>query len=159
MLNLKNNQTKKMSIQVPDDAIQARPHVVQADKFIQQGALSPTAKRVVFEARGDLFTVPAEKGNARNLTNSPAWRERDPVWSPDGKWIAYLSDRSGEYEIYLRKGDGEGDETRVTTDGDASATRCAGRPTARSCCSPTAGSATSTWISTRRSQSSSTRIP
>ena len=62
--------------------------------------------------------MPAEKGNARNLTNTPAWRERDPVWSPDGKWIAYLSDRSGEYEICLRKGDGEGDETRVTTDGE-----------------------------------------
>ncbi len=117
VLNLKNNQTQKLVVRVPDDEIQARPHIVQADKYIQQGTLSPTAKRAVFEARGDLFTVPAEKGNARNLTNSPAWRERDPVWSPDGKWIAYLSDRSGEYEICLRRSDGEGDETRVTTDG------------------------------------------
>jgi len=118
VFDLKSNQTRKLSIRVPDDAVQARPHIVQADQTIHQGGLSPTAKRVVFAARGDLFTVPAEKGSARNLTDTPAWRERDPAWSPDGKWIAYYSDRTGEYEIYLRPSDGTGEEIRVTADGE-----------------------------------------
>jgi tricorn protease len=69
-------------------------------------ALSPTGKRVVVEARGEIFTIPAEKGDVRNLTNSGSSAERDPAWSPDGKWISYFSDKSGEYRLYIEAQDG-----------------------------------------------------
>lgn len=69
-------------------------------------ALSPTGKRIVVEARGEIFTIPAEKGDVRNLTNSAGSAEREPAWSPDGKWISYFSDRSGEYRLYLEAQDG-----------------------------------------------------
>lgn len=68
--------------------------------------LSPTGKRVVAEARGEVFTIPAEKGDVRNLTNSSGSAERDPAWSPDGKYISYFSDRSGEYKLYVQEQDG-----------------------------------------------------
>jgi tricorn protease len=69
-------------------------------------ALSPTGKRAVVEARGEVFTIPAEKGDARNLTNSSAAADRDPSWSPDGKWISYFSDASGEYQLVIASQDG-----------------------------------------------------
>jgi tricorn protease len=73
---------------------------------ILNAAISPTGQRAVFEAHGDIFTVPAEKGDARNLTDTSAAAERDPSWSPDGKSIAYFSDASGEYQLFLRDQDG-----------------------------------------------------
>ena len=69
-------------------------------------ALSPTGKRAVIEARGEIFTVPAEKGDVRDLTNSSGSAERDPAWSPDGKFISYFSDKSGEYRLYIEAQDG-----------------------------------------------------
>src|SRR5207342_2293484 len=69
-------------------------------------ALSPTGKRVAVEARGEIFTVPAERGDVRNLTNSSASAEREPAWSPDGKSLSYFSDRSGEYALYIEAADG-----------------------------------------------------
>ena len=69
-------------------------------------AISPTGRRVAVEARGEIFTIPAEKGDVRNLTNSSSSAERDPAWSPDGKWISYFSDRSGEYRLYIEGQDG-----------------------------------------------------
>ncbi len=69
-------------------------------------ALSPTGKRVVAEARGEIFTIPAEKGDARNLTNSSASAERDPAWSPDGKYVSWFSDKSGEYKLVIAEQDG-----------------------------------------------------
>src|SRR5262249_13914222 len=69
---------------------------------IQNARISPTGVRAVIEARGEILTVPAAKGDVRNLTNTPASADRDPAWSPDGKWIAYFSDASGEYALCLR---------------------------------------------------------
>jgi tricorn protease len=69
-------------------------------------ALSPTGKRAAVEARGEIFTIPAEKGDARNLTNSSGSAEKDPAWSPDGKWISYFSDASGEYQLVIASQDG-----------------------------------------------------
>jgi tricorn protease len=69
-------------------------------------ALSPTGKRVVVEARGEIFTIPADKGDVRNLTNSSGSAERDPAWSPDGKWVSYFSDKSGEYQLVIEAQDG-----------------------------------------------------
>ncbi len=69
-------------------------------------AVSPTGKRIVVEARGEIFTIPAEKGDIRNLTNSSGSAERDPAWSPDGKYVSYFSDRSGEYKLVIESQDG-----------------------------------------------------
>ena len=69
-------------------------------------ALSPTGKRVVVEARGEIFTIPAEKGDVRNLTTSSGSAERDPAWSPDGKFVSYFSDKSGEYKLVIEAQDG-----------------------------------------------------
>jgi tricorn protease len=75
-------------------------------KEVQHIALSPTGVRVIAEAHGDIFTLPAEKGDIRNLTRTPGTAERDPSWSPDGKSIAYFSDASGEYQLYIRDQEG-----------------------------------------------------
>jgi tricorn protease len=69
-------------------------------------AISPTGKRVVVEARGEIFTIPADKGDVRNLTNSSGSAERDPAWSPDGKFVSYFSDKSGEYKVVIEAQDG-----------------------------------------------------
>jgi tricorn protease len=79
------------------------PHIAKIDaKEIQNWNVSPTGVRAVFEAHGDIFTVPAEKGDVRNLTNTSDAAEREPAWSADGQTIAYFSDASGEYKLYLR---------------------------------------------------------
>jgi tricorn protease len=110
---------RKLSIRVTGDLPHTLPYFKDVASDIQSAGLSPSGKRAVFEARGEIFTVPAEKGEVRNLTESPGVREMSPAWSPDGLTIAYLSDRTGEYEIWLRKSDGSGEERRVTRGGGA----------------------------------------
>ncbi|MEM9594515.1 MAG: protease, partial [Acidobacteriota bacterium] len=99
----------------------ARPGAVPAFDDVSDNlgdaSLSPNGKRVVFDARGDLFSVPAEHGPTRNLTRSQGVREHSPSWSPDGQWIAYLSDASGEYELYLLPRSG-GEPRQLTNDGE-----------------------------------------
>jgi len=79
-------------------------------------ALSPTGKRVVLEARGEIFTIPAEKGDIRNLTHSSGSAERDPAWSPDGKYVSYFSDKSGEYKLVIESQDGIAPPREITLD-------------------------------------------
>jgi tricorn protease len=117
VLQLPSEKTAPILVLVPDDRPATRAEYRNVAKWTGGWGLSPSAKRAVIEARGDIFTVPAEKGEARNLTRSPAWRERDPSWSPDGKWIAFLSDRSGEYEIHVIPADGSGPDRQVTRGG------------------------------------------
>lgn len=117
VLDLKTETSERIPVQIPDDRILVRPEFIPVEDYISDFGLSPGGKRAVFEARGEVFTVPAEKGNTRNLTNSSGSREKNPTWSPDGKWIAYMSDRSGEDELYLIPQDGSGEETRITNDG------------------------------------------
>jgi tricorn protease len=81
---------------------------------ITNGAISPTGRRAVFDARGEIFTAPAEKGDWRNLTRTPGVAERNPAWSPDGKSISYFSDRSGEYRLVIVPQDGLGDPREIT---------------------------------------------
>jgi len=96
-----NGQTRTLSITIAADLPYTRPHYQKAAPCIETCGLSPTGVRAVLEARGEILTVPAEKGDIRNLTNTPGVCERDPAWSPDGQSIAYFSDASGEYELVV----------------------------------------------------------
>ena len=117
VLDLPGEKLRRLQILVPDDKPAARPAFRNVSKWITDFDLSPAAKRAVFAARGDLFTVPAEKGDARLLVGTPGARERDPAWSPDGKWIAYLSSETGEYEIWVTGSDGRTPPRQVTRGG------------------------------------------
>jgi tricorn protease len=90
-------------VRIAADMPQARPHFqkLKADD-LSHPHISPTGKRALFQAHGDILTVPAEKGDIRNLTSTPAIADRDPAWSPDGKSVAWFSDRSGEYALHIR---------------------------------------------------------
>ncbi len=120
LLDLKTESARKIDIRVNADLPAIRPKFVKAGKQLQNAGLSPSGVRAVFEARGEIVTVPAKKGDYRNLTNTPGVCERDPAWSPDGKWIAYFSDASGEYELHLRDQSSLGDVKKFPL-GDAPA--------------------------------------
>ena len=100
-LDLKTEKASKVSIHISGDLPATRPHYEKVGAQIQNAAISPTGARAVFEARGEILTVPAEKGDVRNLTRTTAVAERDPAWSPDGKSIAFFSDESGEYALHI----------------------------------------------------------
>jgi tricorn protease len=102
-----------VDIRVIGDFPAVRPHFVNAGDRIENANISPTGARAVFEAHGEILTVPVEHGDVRNLTNTVAVAERDPAWSPDGKWIAYFSDESGEYALHLRQQDGLGEVRKI----------------------------------------------
>ena len=105
--------SEPVHVHVDPDLPSTRPHWASAVPYIQHAALSPTGARAVIEARGDVFTVPAKKGDVRNLTATPGVAERDPAWSPDGQRIAYFSDAGGEYHLVLRDQSGLTPETAI----------------------------------------------
>jgi tricorn protease len=117
VLDLKTEQSRKVTVSLHSDNVLTRPAIKGVDGLITSTSAAPDAKRVAFAARGDIFTVPAEKGDVRNLTATPGLREMAPAWSPDGKQVAWLSDRSGEYEIWLAAADGTGEPKQLTTGG------------------------------------------
>jgi tricorn protease len=102
LLDLGSGKAKKLDIRVAADLSGVRPRFEKVAQHIQNANISPTGVRAVFEARGEILTVPVAKGDARNLTRTPGAAERDPAWSPNGKWIAYFSDESGEYLLHIR---------------------------------------------------------
>ena len=112
-------ESRRLSITVPGDRPHTTPRWLNAKDRIESFDLAPSGKRVVFGARGELFTVPAEHGNTRNLSRTPAARERDVAWSPDGRRVAYLSDATGAYELYVRDAAGAGEPRQLTRDGES----------------------------------------
>jgi tricorn protease len=113
LYDVKSGKTHPVEINVNADLPEVRPHFERAANQIRNAAISPTGVRAVFEARGEILTVPAEKGDIRNLTNTPGAHERFPTWSPDGTRIAYFSDESGEYALHIRKQEGSGDVQKI----------------------------------------------
>jgi tricorn protease len=99
---------RQLTIGVATDLPATRPHFVPGKEFVRNADVSPSGARAVFEIRGEIVTVPAEKGDPRNLTETPGIHERNPVWSPDGKSVAYFSDEGGEYQLHVRPAGGKG---------------------------------------------------
>ena len=118
VFNTHDNSDRKLDIVAPDDQLAARPHHQSVSRYVEDFALSPNGTRALFTARGDVFTVPAEHGPTRNLTHSSDAHDKGARWSPDGRKIAFISDRSGEEELYLVDQDGSGAPERLTTGGD-----------------------------------------
>jgi len=109
-----DGSVRKVTAQLPDDERYARRRWIKVDDRITSARIGPDGKRAVFTARGDVYTVPAESGDVRNLTKSQGAREKDAVWSPDGKWIAFFSDATGEEELYLVAQDGKSKPEKLT---------------------------------------------
>jgi tricorn protease len=114
LFDLNSGRERQLDIRVAGDLPAVRPRYERVASRIRALGLSPSGARAVFESRGEILTVPAEKGDIRNLTNTPGVAERDPAWSPDGKWIAYFSDESGEYALHLRAQNGMGDVRKIS---------------------------------------------
>jgi tricorn protease len=107
LYDLTTHQEHTVPVTIRGDLPELVPHLANVNvKEVQNVAVSPTGARILVEAHGDIFTVPAEKGDTRNLTRTPGSAERDPAWSPDGKSVAYFSDVSGEYQLFVRDQDG-----------------------------------------------------
>ena len=122
VLDLATEQVRTIDITIPGDRPTLRDQQVNFANYTKFGSLSPEGKRVALEARGELFTVPTERGVTRRLTHTSGIAERFPVWSPNGRWIAYTADDPqqsgdgtiGEYEIYVTQSDGRGETRKVT---------------------------------------------
>ncbi len=114
VLDLPDEKLNEVNIFVPNDDKQIRPRWVNTNTNIVSYEIAPNGKRGLFEARGDIYTVPEEHGNTRNLTQTSNAREQFPTWSPDGKWIAYATDVTGESEIAIKPSDGSGKEQILT---------------------------------------------
>ena len=115
---LAGSQAAPVPISIKTDFVSGRSEMVDAGKHVESVHPAPDGKRAVVVARGELFSVPAKDGTPRNLSNTSNAHERDAVWSPDGKWIAYLSDATGENELYVRSQDGKGEPQQITHDAD-----------------------------------------
>ena len=112
-----SGRANRLKIGVAADLLETRPRFVKGAKYVRSASLSPTGARVALDFRGEIITVPAEKGDDRNLTRSAAAHDRFPAWSPDGKTIAWFSDDSGEYQLLLLPQDGKGTPRRINLGG------------------------------------------
>ena len=114
LFDVKAQESKKLTIHIANDQPWARNDWKDASKIIRSGTLSPNGERIVFSARGDVWSVPASNGITHNLTATSGINERNAQWSPDGKHIAYISDATGEFEIYLMNQDGSEKPVQLT---------------------------------------------
>jgi len=119
VFNVKSRKSSAISINVPDEGIARRPSRVSAANLIESASLSPKGERVLVSARGDIFSAPIEKGPTRNLTHSSGAHDKWPSWSPDGSQVAFVSDMSGEEELYLQPQDGSKAPEQITRGGTA----------------------------------------
>ncbi|MEZ6184941.1 MAG: S41 family peptidase [Planctomycetota bacterium] len=133
LLDLKTRATRALELTIPGDRPTVAVRAVDASEYVQSVSASPSGERLLFGARGDVWSLPASEGSPRNLTRTSGVAELEPVWSPDGRWIAYVSDASGEYALYVRSAHGHG-EPRVV------------KPGAPGVCSGLRWSPDSTWI-------------
>ncbi len=115
LFNYESKESKKVKIEVPSEHISLRPQLKNLNDLNYSYWISPNGTRALFDARGELLTVPAEHGITQNLTRTDGVAEHNPDWSPNGKWIAYFSDAEGEYNLYTRNADGSGEATKLTS--------------------------------------------
>ncbi len=108
LFDIGSGKQNPVEVRISADLPQLLPHYEKVAKNIEHSAISPTGVRAVFEAHGEIFTVPAKKGDIRDITRTPGAAERAPAWSPDGTSIAYFSDASGEYALHIRDQNGFG---------------------------------------------------
>ncbi len=109
LYDVASRQSRKLTIGIGADLVELRPRFVKGSEWIRALSISPSGARIALEYRGEIVTVPAEKGDPRNITGTTAAHERAPEWSPDGRSIAYFSDAGGEYALHVRPQDGKGD--------------------------------------------------
>jgi len=115
---ISSGEINKVEVNIENDMLSARNEIKDASKFINSWAVSPDGKRVVFGARGDVYTLAAKSGITRNLTESSGVHDRNVEWSPDGKYISFISDRTGEDEIYIQNQNGSEEAIQITYDSD-----------------------------------------
>jgi tricorn protease len=108
---------QRLHVGVAADLLETLPRFVKGKKYLRHPSISPSGARAAFEFRGEIITLPREKGDDRNLTSSPGAHDRSPVWSPDGKSIAWFSDKSGEYKLYILSQDGKGTPREIAING------------------------------------------
>ena len=116
--DLKQRKAEKVSVRIANDQLFSRTEIKDVSKDIRSADISPNGERLIIAARGEVFSLPANKGITYNLTQTPGVHERNVSWSPDGKYIAYISDKSGEFEIYIQKQDGSEPARQVTKGAD-----------------------------------------
>ena len=112
-----SQQVKTINVNVVTDKASLKPKATTAEKYVQHASISPDGNRVLVEARGDIFSVPAENGPVKNITRTTAMAERYPAWSPDGRSIAYWSDQTGEYELWIAEPGHDGSAHQLTNYG------------------------------------------
>src|SRR5262249_2928326 len=116
--DLASEKAEKVSIKILEDRAAARGKLLDVSKQVTSYEASPDGKRALFGAHGEVFTVPVKEGATRNLTDTPGVHERNATWSPDGKWVAFVADASGEDEVWVTRSDGGGKPRQVTKGGD-----------------------------------------
>lgn len=117
-LDLATGQSAKVPVMIQEDFASGRGGLRDVSKEVTNYEIAPDGNRALFGAHGDVFTVPAKNGNTRNITETPGVHERNSRWSPDGKWIAYISDASGDNEVYVAPQDGSAPATQLTRNAD-----------------------------------------
>ncbi|MDR2145493.1 MAG: PDZ domain-containing protein, partial [Tannerella sp.] len=116
-LDPSTKKAEKVNITLTSDNVYARSEILDGGKYMRSASISPDGKRVTITARGEVFNLPVEKGVTKNISRSPGAHERSASWSQDGKFIAYISDVSGETELYMQPAEG-GEEIALTTNND-----------------------------------------